>query len=212
MGVQERKVREKHARQQAIVDAAQEIFLTKGIEQTTMDDIAEHTELSKGTIYLYFKSKEELYVSVFVKGLEMLSQQLQDLKQRFAGTPADALIRAVKEVYFTFYMQFPEYFYMNSLIYNGRIKEKIDPGLWTQSHEKTEECLQVFAEVIQKGIDEGLFRPVDPWKTANSFWGAGTGVMMMLNDEDHQKFVRIPVKELLDYTVELLLQSLQHRP
>ena len=66
MGVQERKEREKQARQDAILEAAREIFFAKGLDQATIDDIAEKAELSKGTIYLYFKSKEELYISVFM--------------------------------------------------------------------------------------------------------------------------------------------------
>ncbi|GAK56066.1 transcriptional regulator, TetR family [Candidatus Vecturithrix granuli] len=211
MGVQERKEREKLARQEAILKAAQKIFLTKGLDQTTIDDVAEKAELSKGTIYLYFKSKEELYISVFLKGLDVLMGQFQAMRIQLQGARADELIQEVKEIYYRFFKEYPEYFYINSLLYHGRIKDKINPYIWALTHQKTKKCLMVFADIIQKGIADGLFRQVDSWKTANSFWGAATGVMMLLEDEEHRKYIGIPIKELLDYTTNLLIESLKVR-
>ena len=209
MGIQERKAREKHARQEAILKVAQKIFLSKGLEQTTIDDIAAKAELSKGTIYLYFQSKEDLYISVFLRGLDTLIEQFQAMKDRFETTPADTLIREMRDIYYTFFREYPEYFYIHSLLYHGRIKDKITPELWALSHQKMKACLLVVAAIIQKGIAEGKFQKVDCWKTANSLWGAATGVMMILDDEEHQQFIGIPEKELLDYTIERLIEGLK---
>ena len=60
MGIAERKEREKEHRRNTILDAAEEVFFSKGINLATMDEVAERAELSKGTLYLYFKNKEEL--------------------------------------------------------------------------------------------------------------------------------------------------------
>jgi hypothetical protein len=67
----------------------------------------------------------------------------------------------------------------------------------------------VIADIIKKGIADGLFREVDCWKAANSFWGTTTGVMMLLGEEDRRKFVNIPIKELLDYSTNLMLEGLR---
>ncbi len=208
MGVQERREREKLARKEAILNAAQGIFFDKGLDRATVDEIAEATELSKGTIYLYFKSKEELYISVLLKGLDILAEQFEDLKSHFGAQRADELIKEARETYYAFYRTYPEFLYIHSLLYHGRIKEKIDPDILADTHDKTKQCLLVLSDIIQKGINDGLFRDVDTWKTANSFWGAATGVMMMMDDEDHQAFITIPVKELMDDTIEMLLDSL----
>ncbi len=209
MGVQERKAREKKARQEAILKAAQKVFFSKGLDQTTIDDIAEQAELSKGTIYLYFKSKEELYISVFLRGLDILTNQFQKVRKYFKTARADDLIREIRDIYYKFFMEYPEYFYINSLLYHGRIKDKIDPFIWSLTHQQSKKCLLVVSEIIQKGIIDGIFREVDYWKMANSFWGAATGVMMILDDEEHRKFVGIPVKELLDYTIDMLIEGLK---
>lgn len=67
MGIQERKEREKESRKEEIINAAQKIFFEKGLPAATMDEIAEAAELSKGTLYLYYKSKEDLYLAVTMR-------------------------------------------------------------------------------------------------------------------------------------------------
>ena len=62
MGIQERKEREKGRRRQQIMIAAKRIFSLKGFNKATMEDIANEAELSPGTLYLYFKSKEEMFL------------------------------------------------------------------------------------------------------------------------------------------------------
>lgn len=72
MGIAERKEREKQQRREEIVLAAQKVFFSKGFELATMDDIAAEAELSKGTLYLYFKSKEDLHMAVARKSIQLL--------------------------------------------------------------------------------------------------------------------------------------------
>jgi AcrR family transcriptional regulator len=62
MGIKERREREEQARLLAILGAAESVFASKGYYETRMDDIAHKAELAKGTIYYYFKSKEEIYL------------------------------------------------------------------------------------------------------------------------------------------------------
>lgn len=73
MGIAERKEREKQQRREEIVKAAEKVFFSMGLEQATMDDIAAEAELSKGTLYLYFKSKEDLHFEVARGAISLLS-------------------------------------------------------------------------------------------------------------------------------------------
>ncbi|MCP4310493.1 MAG: TetR/AcrR family transcriptional regulator [Bacteroidetes bacterium] len=72
MGIAERKEREKQQRKEEIIEAAEQVFFSKGFEQSTMDDIAMKAELSKGTLYLYFKSKEDLHMAVARRAIILL--------------------------------------------------------------------------------------------------------------------------------------------
>jgi len=74
MGIAERKEREKQQRREEIVRAAEKVFFSVGLEHATMDDIAAEAELSKGTLYLYFKNKEMLHVEVARRAIILLNK------------------------------------------------------------------------------------------------------------------------------------------
>ena len=82
MGIVERREREKEQRRSNILDAAEEIFFSKGFNTATMDEVAETAELSKGTLYLYFKSKEELYYGIASRALSLLREMFQKAADR----------------------------------------------------------------------------------------------------------------------------------
>ncbi len=63
---------------QIITEAAREVFSLKGFEQTTMADIAKSAEMAAGTIYLYFKSKEELFFALIQEGMRELLVNLKN--------------------------------------------------------------------------------------------------------------------------------------
>ncbi|MFO7935167.1 MAG: TetR/AcrR family transcriptional regulator [Bacteroidales bacterium] len=81
MGIVERKEREKQQRREEIILAAEKVFFSRGFERATMDDIAEQAELSKGTLYLYFRSKEDLHLSVALKSIAMLNSTMEEIRQ-----------------------------------------------------------------------------------------------------------------------------------
>ena len=73
MGIAERKEREKQQRREEIIKAAEKVFFSMGLDGATMDDIAAEAELSKGTLYLYFKNKEMLHVEVARSAIRLLN-------------------------------------------------------------------------------------------------------------------------------------------
>lgn len=76
MGIQERKEREREERRQRILAAAAHLFSTQGVEKTTLRNIAQEIEYSPGTIYLYFKDKEELLNELYKVMFAGFSQKL----------------------------------------------------------------------------------------------------------------------------------------
>lgn len=209
MGIQERKAREKRARQELIVRSAQHVFLEKGFDQTTIEDIAEVAELSKGALYLYFKGKEELYLAVFRRGLEDLYDQINALRGEAGAIGAENLLRRLLDVYYEFFHRSPEFIYTTSQVYHGRIQEKVAPDLWESVVTLGRSCLAVFSDIICQGVEDGSFREVDCWKTASAFWSAMTGVMMVNDDEREARVIDVPQRELLEYTFEMLMRSLR---
>lgn len=60
-----------------LVDVARQLFAKKGVEDTTMNDIAQASKKGRRTLYTYFKSKEQIYMAVVESELEMLSTQME---------------------------------------------------------------------------------------------------------------------------------------
>ena len=95
MGLKERRAREGTARLDAILGAAEKVFARDGYQQARMDDIAATAELSKGTLYYYFKSKD----AIFVRLLEREADKVfEEIRRRIAETSSfhEALDQTVR--------------------------------------------------------------------------------------------------------------------
>jgi len=77
MGVKERRRREEKARLAAILVAAENIFAEHGYYQARMEDIAEAAELAKGTLYYYFKSKDEIFLHLLERESRRVHEEIQ---------------------------------------------------------------------------------------------------------------------------------------
>jgi AcrR family transcriptional regulator len=95
MGIQERKERERERRRQQIMVAAKRVFSVKGFSKATMEDIAKEAELSPGTLYLYFKNKDELYASLSLRILQYLLIRLEHVNNEPDLTP-DQMVEVIK--------------------------------------------------------------------------------------------------------------------
>ncbi len=99
MGTLDRRKREKDKRRNRIIGAAEKVLFAKGYQAATMDDVATEAELGKGTLYLYFKNKEELIIALLVRMhmriIDGFDQAIieassgRDLLERFANVYCD---------------------------------------------------------------------------------------------------------------------------
>ena len=83
--------RRKDARPQEIVQAALELFVEKGYAATRAEEVAARAGVSKGTVYLYFANKQELFEAVIRESLLPVLAEANDLLDHFVGTSFDLL-------------------------------------------------------------------------------------------------------------------------
>jgi AcrR family transcriptional regulator len=89
--IEPRWERRKDARHGELTAAALEIFVEKGFAATRLDDVAKRAGVSKGTLYLYFESKEELFKAVVREGIVAELGEAEEFIDTFPGTAADLL-------------------------------------------------------------------------------------------------------------------------
>lgn len=105
MGITERKEREREEKRRRILDAAKTLFLEHGFEKTSIRNIADHIEYSPGTIYLYFKDKNELLLALHTEAFDLFGKHLsQNIHQL---TPIERLAQMGKN-YISYALQNPE--------------------------------------------------------------------------------------------------------
>ena len=102
-----RKERETQLRRNIIIEAAEKLFLNQGYENTSMDEIAHASEFSKGTLYNYFNSKEDLYLAIAKKAYEILIELTKKFTQnKELGMPQ---IKQIGYAYYEFTKKYPKY-------------------------------------------------------------------------------------------------------
>lgn len=201
MGIVERRLRDKERRVKEIVTSARQLFLSKGYLSTTMLDIAEQAELSRRTIYLYFKSKEEIS---FILILESFSTILKELT---AAAKADvngaAQLVAMKRRYIDFYKNDFEQFYF-TLFFDYKLT------IESFSDAEAKECIQIvkdicslFVTVLKKGNSDGSLKVNGELRTV-------AFTLMTIIHSTMQKVAsrRELIDELLDYKELDLIENM----
>lgn len=211
MGIAERREREKEQRKNDIIDAAERIFFAKGHENATMDDVAEEVELSKGTLYLYFKNKEDLYLAIHLRGNIILKSLFEEaVNGQKTGIEKT---RAIGRAYVKFFQKYPNYF--NAMIYYESHDidfEDKDSVAW-QCLVAGKSTLEILIEAIITGIKDGSIRPdIDPSKTALSLWGQTTGIIQIASLKEKivlAKHFSLTAKDVIDYNFDLIYHALK---
>jgi AcrR family transcriptional regulator len=150
-----------------------------------MDEVAEEAELSKGTLYLYFKSKKDLYLGIACRALKLLHDLFEAaIDKNSTGMQQSG---AIGEVYFQFSKSHPDYF-DTILHYESSKKDSVENNtLLEQCHRVERSKMQIVAATIENGIKDGTIRDdLDPMKTAYVLRGANTGIIQLIAREENQ--------------------------
>lgn len=205
----ERREKERQDRKKSILKAAREIFFRKGFMDSTVEEIAAKCGLAKGTIYLYFKSKEDIYVSIMAEGLNLLKKDME--KVSGLDLRSDRLIGVLVHGYYDFYKRNKKYFRMMFLSSQPDVRSSVSEGLLNNSIAVGNDCIQIVSDVIKKGVADGLFRKVDHWAAANILWAMVNGIIMSYEEDPiyRDEIVGIGLKEILNESIDLVLNGLR---
>ncbi len=188
MGIRERKERERERRRQQIMVAAKRVFTEKGFSKATMEDIAKEAELSPGTLYLYFKNKDELYASLSLRILQYLLIRLEHIN---VETDIDALARlqALKEAMYDVY-EFDPLILINMFhLQSSETLKNLSDDLLSEIEKLSRESLKAMAKIFEEGMNEGVFIEKPPIAVADIIWSLFSGVVLwetsknLINDD-----------------------------
>jgi len=201
--------RRKEVRPAEILDAALALFVEKGFKTTKMEDIAKAAGVTKGTPYLYFENKEDIFKAVIRENLVTRLAGFAELVQQFDGSSADLLrlmmrrwwlevgespLGGICKLMFAEATNFPEL----ARFYHAEV---IEP-----SH-------QMLLQVLRRGIARGEFRSINPDAVVDTLvapmmltmtWRCSFG--LVLTDSQHRS---LPPLEYLELSLDLMLNGLK---
>jgi TetR/AcrR family transcriptional regulator, cholesterol catabolism regulator len=145
-----------------ILEKSAQLFGDRGVEETSLNDIAEQMRLSKATIYHYFVSKEEIYSDIVIDILERLAVAL-----RAAVSPDDAADHQLQSYMETYAQFLDENFwgFTTVLMGFGGIRQANQRSRALRLREEVREILR---DIVRTGIKSGAFRKADPKVTARA--------------------------------------------
>lgn len=213
MGVAERREREKQERREAILAAASSVFLERGVGGATMEDIAREAELSKGALYLYFSSKDELFLAIALSALQQLAQRLAQVEHRVQADGGDG--RAVCAELLRCYVQFAA---------ENRSRFRIAMSWLSSSHQvgtdsssfpdyqrAIQRVLHCAVRALTRGRDEGSLQfEGSAERVAMQMWGAAVGLALV--EQNAQEVQRrlgasVPMEGLAEDFTQRLVAS-----
>ncbi|MGL6200719.1 MAG: TetR/AcrR family transcriptional regulator [Lachnospiraceae bacterium] len=187
-----RITKEPDKRKQEILDAAMELFATKGYEKTTITDIANHLNISQGLCYRYFKSKDEIfnigldqYADYFVEAYSKgLCDSTKSLKERIAASPTYYDLEKKEDVYYRFFhKQENNQFH---IMLSFKICEKMTP---------------IVSDILNKAAEKGeIILDQSPEIAASFLLYGQLGVLLDRSRSDKERIdeLRIFITTLLD--------------
>jgi AcrR family transcriptional regulator len=178
VGLEERRKREKENRKNAILKAARKLFFDKGFKNVTVESIAKKAELSKGSVYLYFKSKEDIYTQILLSDIDKFHKVMANIIRE--GQSSSATLMSLANLYTDFFMNDRELFriMMNYMlnIDHMNLPEEID-HLIVKATNKT---IDIIEEIFMIGIRSGEFPPyIDLRQKRNAIWGLLNGTISL---------------------------------
>jgi TetR/AcrR family fatty acid metabolism transcriptional regulator len=153
-----------------LLAAARSVFSRKGFYNATIDDIAYEAGVAKGTVYLYFKSKNDIYIAALRDGIEGLIRDMR--RQAEAGGTTETKLHRLIAAKLAFFDKHRDFFQiLQSEL--GRVEKTM-----TECKDLYFDQAQIVEKVLRQGIKEGVLRKINTKKTAFAVTDLTRGIVI----------------------------------
>jgi AcrR family transcriptional regulator len=195
MSSKARRVREKAALKQEILNAARDLFVQDGYENVSMRRIAEKIDYSPTTVYLHFVDKadllfhicEQTFAKLVAQGDKLVAQKIDPLTK----------LKMFGRAYIEFGLKHPDHYKLTFMVQHepGELEERYETSMGHRAFELLRLCVE---ECILKGV----FRRIDLSQTSQALWAGVHGITSLLIARPDFPWVE------KDQTIDLLVDSL----
>lgn len=205
--IKDRKERDKEQRRNEILTAANKLFIEKSFFKTTMDDIAINAGLSRPTIYQYFKTKDELYMSLMIPVINSINNRLQNIydtvkvKKYSKGKDLISdLLQSFEEVLY----EDPDLFITFMVSQETGVVRVLDEETRQKIIEKGRMGYVLGRMILSLSMEQKLLKKVNVYSLADLIWGMFWGVAQigLIKSKDNE------INQTLLSTLELAKKTI----
>ena len=204
-----RKKEPQNVHRKNISSAAEQLFMEKGIENTSMNDIAKAAGYSKATLYVYFKNKEELIGVLVLESMQKLYDYIRLAIEK--GSDKRECFMEICHALLKYQEEYPLYFKM--VLEN--IKIDFETTDFLPEEKETflvgEQINGLLAAFLQGGIEKGQIRPdLQILPTIFSLWGMLSGLVQIATNKQEyiEQQMGLSKEEFLSYGFDTLYRSI----
>jgi AcrR family transcriptional regulator len=156
VGTTQRKERERDQRRRDILDSARIAFLKHGITTTTMERIAQEAELAKGTLYLYFRNREELLMGLLADDISTLTTAMDSVVSSPLAPPEK--LELAFATFYTYSQENQLFYQMMTQTNIGLMMTNVDDNPTLANFKNVNERLIGLVEsIVEQGVHQGYF-------------------------------------------------------
>ena len=191
-------------RRQQILSAADLVLIDVGVEDFTIDQVAERANIAKGTVYKYFKSKDEILAEISTKAIGLLLQIFQQATASHTHS-----VEKLKAICWAAYR-----YYQTHLAYHELLAyiERPDFNIDFQGYTKISQSIQEFCEnIITEGQQKGAIKPSpNPESLVRVIWA--TNIVVIQFVQTKQKLIQnihdTPIDEMVNISVPIMADGI----
>ena len=211
--IQARKERERIAREELILDHAQRMLLQDGFQNLNLDELAKAVEYSKGTLYLHFKTKEDIALAVVTRALKERADFFERALQLQGRSRERA--RAIGFACCHFAKVYPDYYNVEMMLKSQSFWEKADEARQHQYGMQGGRCFRTMHRVVTEGLQSGDLpqSKLSPEQIVFSIAATAVGTHIMGRNTHFAMVAGIedPLKSICT-NVDVLLDGLSWKP
>ncbi len=200
------RVKEKHIRINEIQAAAREMFFSKGFKGTSMESIAQKAGISKGAVYFYFKSKEDLYISMMMPFLEELGMQFlrleRELNELKYATGKEVLFEML-DAYWRAYQYDSEGLRIVQSFQQGEHFLEVSDETSDKISYRARANFDVMRRIFRKAIELGMLKELNVIQLSDAYWALFIGIVQ-LEESKVRSTGKNHLYETLKFSIEII--------
>ncbi|MBN1375881.1 MAG: TetR/AcrR family transcriptional regulator [Dehalococcoidia bacterium] len=198
--IQERKKRENDQRLINIYEAAKKVFFEKGYLQATMEDICVEAQVSKPTIYRYFKSKDALYCSLMIPITNYMNTQLANIEKNLLASyykTGKSFVQDMFRAYWGMYNVDPEAFIILLLFQQTRMVWKLDEDTRSLLLKESKYSFVTGRKVWKLAMKAGLVKQTNVYHLVDIMWASFFGIVQLTAIKRRDRDIDSRIKDIL---------------